>query len=301
MTDPVPLLADDTFVIFLFHGVIRRQRHRVRNYTRKHVELDEFVVFLRAARAAGQPVSLPQIVEASRRRETLPPRSFAITFDDGFGNNASIAAPALADEAIPATFYVTTDFIEAGTLSWTDRIEQAVEAVSVVRLDDRFGALEGCYETLEDKRALLDLVRARVKGDAAIDPYAFAAELCARLGVSELPPDPELDAKMSWEQVRQLAASPLFTVGGHGHTHRVLAHLRTAELEVELGTSLRLLRGRLGRQVQHYSYPEGLDGHYSEAVIEALRRHGVVCAPTANAGVNRVGDSLFHLKRVTVA
>ena len=40
----------------------------------------------------------------------FPPNSFAITFDDGFENNLSVAAPLLSDLKIPLTIYITTNF-----------------------------------------------------------------------------------------------------------------------------------------------------------------------------------------------
>ena len=49
-------LQPETFAIFLFHGVINRQTHRVRNYTRKHIEQDEFAG-IRRARAVGTCVA----------------------------------------------------------------------------------------------------------------------------------------------------------------------------------------------------------------------------------------------------
>jgi hypothetical protein len=52
--------------------------------------------------------------------------------------------------------------------------------------------------------------------------------------------------------------------------------------------------------IEHYSYPEGLANCYSDRVIDLLRRQGIVCAPSAEHGVNRVGDDLFHLKRIMV-
>src|SRR5690348_6204678 len=113
-----PFLITDGFITFLFHGVIPRQRHMVRNYTNKHVTLDMFVEVLRDLRSNGTPISMNSIVEAHQTASKLPPRAFAVTFDDGFLNNYSVAAPVLDDMKMPATFYVTTGFIENNSSSW---------------------------------------------------------------------------------------------------------------------------------------------------------------------------------------
>jgi peptidoglycan/xylan/chitin deacetylase (PgdA/CDA1 family) len=113
-------------------------------------------------------------------------------------------------------------------------------------------------------------------------------------------PDPGLDQKLTWDQIRRVDAHPRFTVGGHSHTHRVLEFLDDVSLESEVATSLDLLQRHLGRPVRHYSYPEGLEHCYSARVIRVLRAHGVVCAPSAIPGLNRPGSDLFHLRRIPV-
>jgi len=63
------------------------------------------------------------------RREPLPSRTVVITFDDGYRNNYTHAFPLLAERGLPATFFVTTGYVEsAEPFPWlaTDRaIEQA--------------------------------------------------------------------------------------------------------------------------------------------------------------------------------
>jgi peptidoglycan/xylan/chitin deacetylase (PgdA/CDA1 family) len=299
MTNYADHLRDDAFVIFLLHGIVRRQIHPVRNYTRKHLPLDEFASLLRNLCRQGVPVSMNDIMLASRD-EPLPPRAFAITFDDGFENNASIAAPVLDDFGIPATFYITTGFIEDGNRSWTDIIEAAVEAVPTVKIQDISKTIDGIYGTPTQKHAMLEEVRRYVKGNAGIDPYDFAAEIVRQCGLSEAPFDAELDDKLSWNQVHELTQHPLFTVGGHSHTHRIMSFLPPDELEREVETSLKLLRNVSGKQLNHYSYPEGLKYCYSDAVIHTLKRHGIRCCPTAEHGLNLVGDDLFRLRRIFV-
>jgi peptidoglycan/xylan/chitin deacetylase (PgdA/CDA1 family) len=294
------LLRDDAFVIYLLHGVIPAQTHPLRNYTRKHLPLDDFTAFLRDVSRAGQALSMNDVIDVHRKGRPLPARAFAVTFDDGFANNATVAAPVLDQMRIPATFYVTTGFIGGNTRSWTDEMEAALEHAGTVRLRGLAAGVDGTYETIAEKIAVMDRIRAHVKGDASIDPYAFAAGVVEQSVGGEVPVDDALDRKVTREEVRALASHPLFTVGGHGHTHRILSFLEPADLEDEVRTSVGVLREITGFAPQHYSYPEGLSHCYSQTVIDTLRRHGIVCAPTAIDGVNRTSDDLFHLRRVFV-
>ena len=292
-------LSVDGVAIFLFHGVVTAHRHAVRTYTRKHLDVATLTGVRDELRAAGTPVSLPDILTATREQRALPAGAFAITFDDGFANNATIAAPLLRARSLPATFYVTTGFLESDAASWTDMIEYALERTRRVRLDLP-GVRSRRAGTGGEKIALLERIRAFVKGRSDVDPYAYAHEVWQQLGVTAMTPDPELDAKLTWKQVRQLDEDPLFTVGGHGHTHRILEFLDDAELEDEIATSLGELTAHLGHPVDHYSYPEGLAHCYSDRVIARLRAHGITCAPTAEPGLNPAGTDPFRLKRVSV-
>jgi peptidoglycan/xylan/chitin deacetylase (PgdA/CDA1 family) len=300
MKSYVSHLGDDTFAIFLFHGVIRRQRHAVRNYTRKHLPVDDFVACMKELSSAGVAVSMDEIVAARHTGKRLPKRAYAITFDDGFENNASVAAPVLDEMRIPATFYVTTGFVGTKTRSWTDEIEAAVDGAGVVAVAGVKGLVDGSYATTQQKIALLDAARTYVKSNEAVDPYAFAAGLIERARIAPGPFDGELDAKLEWKQVAALAAHPLFTIGGHSHTHRIMSFLPGDELEHEIDTSLELLKDAVQAPLRHYSYPEGLAHCYSPKVIDSLQQRGIQCSPTAEDGVNPPGQSLFHLKRVFV-
>lgn len=293
-------IEPDRFAIFLFHGVIPSQRHEVRNYTRKHLLLDQFVTVLRELKQAGNPVSMQQIVEASSGGMALPPSAFAVTFDDGFANNLEVAAPALTDLDIPATFYVTTGFVGQPTRSWTDLVEAALEQSSAFSLKGWGAAFDGRYTSTREKIALMERVRAHVKSDSSVDSNQFSSELARAMLPVEPDFDDWLDKKLDWDQVKELARNALFNVGGHSHTHRTLAFLPDAEMRQEIDESLTLLRSHLPNPIRHYSYPEGLAHCYSDKVIEALREQQIVCSPSAIHGVNRVGDDLFHLRRIFV-
>ncbi len=289
-------MARDALTIHLLHGVVEHAERPVRNYTGKHLSAARFRAFCEGLLAdGGTPLDADGAVAALRGETALPRGAFLLSFDDGFRNNLTVAAPILRELGIGAVFYVTTRFVEHDTGSWIDLIEDAVARTERSRLRLPWGE-----RAVADRVALLDEIRRVVKARADLDPYAVAEEIMFEADTGAFQPDPELDAKLSWDEVRALDAVPGFTVGGHSHTHRILSHLPPGELAAELDRSLELLGGALGRSVGHYSYPEGLAHCYSDAVIEALRERGIVCCPTAEPGVNHPGDDLFRLRRIEV-
>ena len=55
----------------------------------------------------------------------LPSRSVAVTFDDGYADNARIALPILREERVPATFFIATAYLDGGRM-WNDTVIEAV-------------------------------------------------------------------------------------------------------------------------------------------------------------------------------
>lgn len=293
-------LGPNSLAVFLFHGVIHSNDCCVRNYTRKHLLADEFVQFLQRLKSVGRPLGMGQALSLIHNGAPFPDNAFAITFDDGFENNASVAAPILDDLGIPATFYISTAFVEEGGMSWIDRFEYGFEKTQRVELRLPWRDRPAVAESREEKITLLSEIRREVKSRREIDANELACDALRGLGIHSVQGDHPLDKKLSWQQVRELNDHALFTVGGHTHSHAIMSYLSSEQLAAEIDTSLRLLLLRAGVGPMHYSYPEGQGEHFSPAVISALKLRGVECCPTAMDGVNPPGTDPFMLRRIAV-
>jgi peptidoglycan/xylan/chitin deacetylase (PgdA/CDA1 family) len=292
-------LSDGGLSIFLFHGVIESSDYDVRNYTNKHLNKDYFYRLITDLKKSGNPLSMDDVVSHYSIREPFPPRAFVVTFDDGFENNYSLAAPILKDAGVPATFYVTTDFIGNNHMSWIDRIEYCFEATPRARLSFKWDDTARSFRNKEDKIHLLDYLRNYVKKNSEINLDDLVSDIFSQCELDEVKKSNEpIDLKMNWEQVKELNNDDNFIIGGHSHHHKVLAFLNDSELEEEIKTSINFLNRKAGIEPRHYSYPEGLDYCYSDKVIKTLRSHGIVACPTAEDGINQLDNSLFHLKRI---
>lgn len=287
--------------VFLLHGVVESNPCAVRNYNRKHIESRYFRAFLEDLLARGRAIDMDEVLDACEAGRDFPDRSFAITFDDGFENNLSVAAPILSELGVPATFYVTTRFVDENAMSWIDRIEAVFEdaAHDALRLPWEAGSRP--LRSVAEKVAALEEIRRVVKRDPGMDLESLIAGLSAQVGRAPVVAlDGPLDLKLDWSGVRELDRNPLFIVGGHSHSHRILAFLEGAELDREIAASFELLESKGGVRSAHYAYPEGLAHCFNEAVIDRLKAGGIRCCPTAMDGINRRGADPFRLKRIMV-
>lgn len=75
-----------------------------------------FDELIRIIRAEYKPLPMNCLVGKLRAGDSLPANAVAITFDDGYKDNRTTAAPILAKYEVPATFFLTSGYID------TDRV-----------------------------------------------------------------------------------------------------------------------------------------------------------------------------------
>ena len=207
-------------------------------------------------------------------------RRLAITFDDGFEDNASVAAPLLSRLGLPAAFFLSTSCIETGAAPWPERAYDGVlqlDPARAIRLAARLAPGRSCATAL-------DAAHAVVHGLKLVEPSRRLRLLAA------LPEGGSAGRPMSWEQARGLLAAG-FAVGSHGHSHSVLTTLGDAELAFELAESKRLVELRLGAACDLLAYPDNRsDLRVREAVAAAGYRLAFEGGDRLNpASVDRLG------------
>lgn len=294
-------MEKNKLTILLFHGVIEKQVKEVRNYNRKHLEANYFRQVILQLKKKGTAISMDDLIGYKNGEFTLPEYPFIITFDDGFANNLYVSAPILNELNVPATFYISTKFIEENAMSWIDRIELLIENTAEGELQLPWNNSAKSFSNKENKIELLDEIRKFVKSDKTINIDAFVTNLYNQLSTKEIfeSRDP-LDLKMNWKEVQKLDSNPLFTIGGHTHNHKILSFLSKEELNFEVNHCLKLIKNKGKIDTIHFSYPEGQVKHYNDDVIKKLKCNNIVCCPSAIDGVNPFKEDLFHLKRINV-
>ena len=292
---------ENKYIILLFHGVINKHTNSVRNYNRKHIDVDYFEKVIKEFSEFGNVISMDELILLQKKGEGIKERSFIVTFDEGFANNLEIAAPILREYNIPATFYVTTDFIDNNSMSWIDRIEYVIEKTEVKSISLSWLRENVNIENNLNKIEALDEIRRYVKSNSNFNVNEFISQLYQQLDEIEVfSSDDILDRKMNWEELKELNSYPLFTIGGHTHSHPIMAFLSDEKLEDEVSKCLNLLKSKAEISATHFSYPEGQSNHYNENVIRKLKEKGIICCPSAIDGVNYLSEDLFNLKRITI-
>ena len=288
--------------ILLYHGVYDGSVSGIINYNGKHVPVARFRSDMRYINQHCTVLSMDEVVEIGISGEPWPKKSVAVTFDDGFANNHSLAAYVLADVGVPATFYVCPGMMDTTHMFWVDQLEDCLNRSARESINITLDGVARTYnlKDLTHRIAALENIKTVCKRV----PVAEKTRILKQVEeATEIEPSPDSwphYRPASWQQIRDLADNPLFIVGGHSLYHDILALQGRERACLDICTSLRLLEYQLDRPIRHYSYPEGQTHHYNDEVIAALRAEGVICSPSAIVGMNQANLDLFHLRRVMV-
>ena len=111
------------------------------------------------------------------------------------------------------------------------------------------------------------------------------------------PTDPSSTARLTEEELRALAQSPLITIGSHAKTHRKFTELSPEEMKNESKDSADALTRIAGTRPHFFSYPFGARSSDAE---RAVKDAGYNAAFGITEGTIRPNDDLFRLKRVQI-
>ena len=242
------------------------------------------------------PLDLTDAVTRSTRGERLPPRSLAITFDDGYRDNLQWAAPILARFNMPATFYVVTGGIDTGQPLWWDEAIAVIARARAPQIDADALGLPGLHGRLS-----LSALRRTGSLQAVLTtlwqlpPPAIAAALRQLRAQLKPADDPRLAAdRMTSAEVARLASLG-FTIGGHTAHHADPATCDALQMLDELRQSRRQLESITQRAVSSFAYP---DGRMSNRMPSLVREAGFEHAVSTIRAINEAPLDRYALARV---
>lgn len=223
----------------------------------------------------------------------LPPRALAITFDDGYADNYTVALPVLQRFGMHATFFVASGFVDGGRM-WNDTVIEAIRACRVAEVDLTLLGL-GRHELSSPaaRRQAIDQLLPQIKYLAPEERLACVGRIAESCEAA--PPD---DLMMTSSQLRALHGAGM-TIGGHTRSHPILARLADGDhAEIEGGKAD--LEAILGSRLSLFAYPNGKPGtDYLACHAGMARDAGYAAAVTTAPGVARQGSDVFQLPRFT--
>ena len=236
------------------------------------------------------------LIEATRRLRdgSLPPNAACITFDDGYADNLTVAAPILARLRLSATFFIATGFLDGGRM-WNDTVRESVRlcpdgVMDLTAIDcgtwscvddaSRVATIGG----LLDRLKYLPQAERQTKVDAIGDSVGLPAHS---------------DLMMTRQQVRELRRYGM-SIGAHTVSHPILTTLPIAEARREIVDGRRDLEETLGERVKLFAYPNGKPVRdYDDSHVALVRELDFDGAVSTAWGVSHRKSDRYQLSRFT--
>ncbi len=287
----------ERLLILCYHGVSLADEHEWNNEL--YVPPALFRQRLEALKRARSSV-LP-LGDALERLSagTLPPRSVAITFDDGTYDFYARAFPLLREFGFPATVYLTTYYCHFQRPVFDTGCRYVLWR-SGQREVDFTGLVPGIgrmpVATFDEGKRAMVAVRERAEAEhlSGAQKDDLLRAIAARAGVNyEALFGKRLLYLMAPDEVREVAAAGI-DVQLHTHRHRTPDDCGAFMKEIDDNrASIESILGSGTRA--HFCYPSGV---YRPPFLGWLRQAGVRSATTTDFGIASAADEMLLLPRL---
>jgi len=242
--------------------------------------------------------AIPDLISAGRPQARTP---VAITFDDGYLDNLTNALPELRAAGAPATIFLATGWIGRPQGFWWDRLAALVFDSGPLprRIEVPFGNETFCWRSgLENERRARAALHRSLWQRCQVLPEEHREATLAALEAC-IPPLRRHEAArpMHPDEVREMHASGVMSIGAHTVTHRPMTALNAHEQETEIVRSREACRDLTGVTPTCFAYPYGEVAEISPRLVE---KSGFSLACGTDEELVWPGRERFLLPRVSV-
>ena len=247
-------------IILLYHGVPK-------NSEDGSIDSRVFEAHVNFIRQRFNVVSAAGLLER-RAKDKI---KVMLTFDDGFRNNAETVAPILTKYNMPATFFVCSRHSVPGKYLWFSYLRALRKYFPEKRLTFRGAILDMSSDSRNVSVSKLSDHLLNLKPHPGAMYKAIEEELPRLEDFVNAETLRDSYAGASAQEVRQLAANPLFSVGAHTVDHPFLPKCDSGEVNRQFTENKKWIEAVTSRPCNSIAYPSGA---YDSGVLEQARGAG---------------------------
>lgn len=282
------LRLKNRLLVLCYHGVVSEQQKEEAYRFRNTVSIKEFRCQMEVVVRKFTPISPEDVLAWLAGKGDLPAFPILVTFDDGFRNNLTCAAPILREMGIPALVAVTTGYIGTRNMLWAQELNERILSWPWKRVPvPGSGEDEGMPDDPNERIHLADRMRRLCKMISNEEREAYLDRLRIHDLTVSSAIEEELFEFMTWDDVRSLHRQGI-SIGSHTVTHPILSRLTAQALSWELRESKATIERELQAACRWMIYPNGGQEDVSPAVYSACRdvgyEAGLLLCGTINSG-----------------
>jgi peptidoglycan/xylan/chitin deacetylase (PgdA/CDA1 family) len=164
----------------------------------------------------------------------------AVTFDDGWSDNATAAYPAARRCQAPIAIFIVPEKTGTTLPFWPERTAAALDRPATAGSERNALFIERAIEALKELPA--------TEREHRISQMASSPGMLQAVA--------SVDRTMTWQQIEELHAGGV-TFGSHTSTHEILTTIPAAQAEKEIVSSRALIHKKLKVPCSLFSYPNG--------------------------------------------
>jgi peptidoglycan/xylan/chitin deacetylase (PgdA/CDA1 family) len=248
----------------------------------------------------ANPIRLSYLVECLKAG-AIPPRSVAVTFDDGYADNLYQAKPILEKFGVPATVFVCTGY--SGKEFWWDELTRLVRSKQAGLHELTLQAGENRFQWNQlQSQSESDSIEIRTQFLQSVYRFILSLDIddqnnvmeqirkWSSLASGEMPSH----RGMTNEELLKLTKDGLIDLGAHSRYHPILTRLTMERQKDEIVSSKKDLEDLLGKHIAGFAYPNGNSTILAKKIVQEI---GFAFACTSYHDVIRPGIDLYELTR----
>lgn len=294
---------DPELLVLMYHRILPQDDARALcEEPGMMVTPETFKMHLEQVKKYFNIISLPDWVSLKETGQTLPKKACVISFDDGWLDNYEFAYPILKELEVPATIFLVAEMIGTEQRFWPARLANLMTIIATKypqhwsHQELTWLQPENCYQfgTTPPSSEEISQLIANLKSFTDLEMHERLTHIEKTLSIKN---DDTAASLLNWEQIDEMVASNLITIGSHTCNHiRLNDDIPTEQLQNEIINSKKIIEERIGKSVNTFCYPNG--DYCPESV--ALVEQNYAAAVTTKSGRNTQNSNVHLLNRVGI-
>lgn len=287
-------------MVLAYHRILSTDENSPYQYDEELISADskEFKWQINFLKKHFDVINFAELSKRLADHKKLTGRELLITFDDGFSDNYSNAFPILKAENVPATFYISTDYIGVTQTFWFNEIVHSIKTAE--QLSFTLGDEQYDFEpTASNREKVIQLVLDKLKQVSNQKRLSTIESLYKDLNFNT-DNTPASELPMTWDNVVEMSGNNM-EIGSHSVSHPILSKLDASELEHEIKHSKQHIESMTNKPCLSIAYPVGGEDAFTDNVESQSKIAGYEFGLSYISGINDVEALDMHsLKRMHV-
>ena len=190
--------------------------------------------------------------------------------------------PVLRRHGAPATIYAAADFADGRGMLWWLVLERVVRETDEIVLSHGGATRKLACGSVREKSRTFGALYWWLRDLPEHEARGIVGQIACTAGIDIHAPCRAL--VMGWDELREIAADSLVTIGAHSMSHLALAKLEAGQARAEMADSIARIERELGRPCRHFCYPYGNAASAGEREFRIAGELGLATAVTTRKG-----------------